>query len=50
MITDEWKNGGIMLSKTEMLRGNLFRNRVHNKSLLICRGIEPEFLRKEAGD
>jgi hypothetical protein len=23
---------------------------VHNKSLLICRGIEPEFLRKEAGD
>ena len=49
-ITDEWKNGGIILSKAEMLRGNLFQNRVHNKSLLICRGIEPEFPRKEAGD
>jgi hypothetical protein len=36
--------------KAEILRGNLYQNRVHNKSLLICRGIEPEVLRKEAGD
>jgi len=41
---------GIMLSKVEMLRGNFFQSRVHNKSLLISLGIEPEFLRKEAGD
>jgi hypothetical protein len=39
-----------MLSKAEILRGNLFQNRMHNKSLLICRGIEPAFLRKDAGD
>jgi hypothetical protein len=50
-VTDEWKNGGMISRKAEMLRGHLFQdNSMHNKSQLICLGIEPEFLRKEAGD